>query len=289
MIDTDYRLERRLATLDSDLHRRYKDCVLTSQAMLTRYRRVFPEYTDHSILHAMNVENYCNQLIGEQVDRLTADAIYVLLMGCLFHDVGMGISWEDYECFKLKLDNPTSAQTFGEIIRDSHHKLSAMYLEKYWELLDIPNEAYLFAIMQVCKGHRKTDLMNEENYPPTYRLIKGDGICLPYLAAILRLADELDVAVDRNSSLLYDIDKIKDPVEYMEHSKHNAIRSVELDEHTITLYARSSDSVIRSELIFICEKIEEKLRYCRMVAACYKIPIMQKNVRLVMDTDEKMS
>ncbi|MEG2297060.1 MAG: hypothetical protein RSC13_05455, partial [Clostridium sp.] len=72
MMDTDYRLERRLATLDSDLHRRYKDCVLTSQTMLTHYQRVFPTFTDHTVLHTLNVINYCNQLIGDQIDRLTA-------------------------------------------------------------------------------------------------------------------------------------------------------------------------------------------------------------------------
>ncbi|MEG2200522.1 MAG: hypothetical protein RRY25_09625, partial [Anaerovorax sp.] len=91
-------------------------------------------------------------------------------------------------------------------------------------------------------------------------------------------------AADRNSSLLYDIDKIKGSVEHMEYSKHNAIRSVELDEHTITLYARSSDAIIRSELVLIREKIEEKLRYCRMVAASRsEFVITPQTVRLVID------
>ncbi|MEF9939193.1 MAG: hypothetical protein RR768_03600 [Clostridium sp.] len=284
MMDTDYRLERRLATLDSDLHRRYKDCVLTSQTMLTHYQRVFPTFTDHTVLHTLNVINYCNQLIGDQIDRLTADDIYVLLMGCLFHDVGMGISREYYEHFKLQLDTPPSAQALDKIIRNSHHEFSAMYLKKYWRILDIPDETYLFAIMQVCRGHRKVDLMNEENYPSTYRLIKGDGICLPYLAAILRLADELDVAADRNISFLYDIDQIKNPIDHMWYSKNLAIRTVDLSEHTITLYAQSDDSVIRSELVLIREEIEENLRYCRMVAASRsEFVITQQTVRLVMN------
>lgn len=244
----------------------------------------FHQYTDHTILHTMNVTNFCNHLIGDQVECLTADDIYVLLMVCLFHDVGMGISKEDYELFKLRLKNPSPSQEFAEVIRSSHNELSAMYLEKYWKLLDIPNESYLFGIMQVCKGHRKTDLMNEENYPAIYQVGEGRSICLPYLAAILRLADELDVATDRNISFLHDINQIKNPIAYMEHSKHQAIRAVNLNEHTITLYARSDDAVIRSELMRIREKIEENLHYCRMVAEGRSaFVITQQTVRLVMN------
>lgn len=140
-MDIDYHLERRLSILDSNLQRRYKDCLLTSDAMLTRYQSTFHQYTDHTILHTMNVTNFCNHLIGDQVECLTADDIYVLLMGCLFHDVGMGISKEDYELFKPRLKNPSPSQEFAEVIRSSHNELSAMYLEKYWKLLDIPNES----------------------------------------------------------------------------------------------------------------------------------------------------
>ncbi|MEG1408177.1 MAG: hypothetical protein RSD23_09985, partial [Ruthenibacterium sp.] len=153
---------------------------------------------------------------------------------------------------------------------------------KYWKLLDIPDKTYLFAIMQVAKGHRKTELMHAEDYPATYLVENGSSVCLPYLAAILRLADELDVAADRNISFLYDIDQIKDPIEHMEHCKHQAILSVEIDRQTITLYTQSNESMIQRELMLIREKIEEKLRYCRMVAASRsEFVITQQTVRLV--------
>ncbi|MEG1381344.1 MAG: HD domain-containing protein [Ruthenibacterium sp.] len=284
MMNTDYCLERRLSMLDTELHRRYKDCVLTSQTMLTRYQSVFPEYTDHTILHTMNVTDFCNRLIDEQVYSLTADAIYVLLMGCLFHDVGMGVSLEDYKNFMLQLDNQPSSLALDEDIRNFHNEFSALYLEKYWKLLDIPNKTYLFAIMQVAKGHRKTELMHEEDYPATYLVGNGSSVCLPYLAAVLRLADELDISDERNTVLMYDIDMIKDPISHMEFSKHKAIRSVEMDEHTITLCAQSNDPVIRSALMLIREKIEETLHYCRMVAANRSaFVITQQTVQLVMN------
>lgn len=284
MIGTDYHLERQLSVLDSALHRRYKDCVATSQLLLTRYQSTFPEYTDHSFLHTMNVIDFCNQLIGDQINRLTADDIYVLLMGCLFHDVGMGVSQNDYDCFKVRLGQPCQTRGIDENIRDFHHELSALYLEKYWELLDIPNEAFLFAIMQVCRGHRKNELLDMNNYPTTYLVGEERSVCIPYLAALLRLADELDISDDRNTVLMYNIDMIKNPTSHMEFIKHKAIRSVELDEHIITFCAQSDNPAIRSELMLIREKIEEKLHYCRMVAASRSpFVITQQTVRLVMN------
>ena len=67
--------------------------------MLSRYQCTFPEYTDHSTLHTLEIVDICNALIGDQIDRLTADDLYVLLMSALFHDVGMGISEKDFYSF----------------------------------------------------------------------------------------------------------------------------------------------------------------------------------------------
>ncbi len=269
-MDMDYRLERRLSVLDPSLHRRYKDCVVVSQTMLSRYRSTFPTYTDHSSLHAMEVADFCNRLVGEQMEKLSADDIYVLLMGCLFHDVGMGVSREDYEHFKPRLGlshltGPSSEQERCEIIRDFHQELSGMYLEKYGDLLDIPNKAYRFAIIQVCRGHRKTDLMEEAEYPATWPVGEGRRVCLPYLAALLCLADELDVAQDRNISFMYDIDKVDNLISRMEFQKHQAIHRVELGKDTILLHAQSDDPAVRSELMRLSEKLGDKLRYCRLV------------------------
>ena len=86
----DYGIERRLAHRAPALHRRYRDCMVTSQRMLTRYENYFPDFTDHTVLHTLSILDLCNQLIGSQMERLTAEDLYVLLMGALFQEVGMG-------------------------------------------------------------------------------------------------------------------------------------------------------------------------------------------------------
>lgn len=119
----------------------------------------------------------------------------------------------------VRLGQPCQTREIDKDIRDFHHELPAMYLEKYWEFLDIPNEAFLFAIMQVCRGHRKNELLNLDDYPTTYLVREERSVCIPYLAALLRLADELDTSVDRNTDLMYDIDMINNPISRMEFVK----------------------------------------------------------------------
>ncbi len=96
-MELDYGIERRLARRSPELHSRYRDCVVTSQRMLSRYENYFPDFTDHTVLHTLDILDLCNQLIGRQIERLTPEDLYVLLMGALFHDVGMGVSVSDFE------------------------------------------------------------------------------------------------------------------------------------------------------------------------------------------------
>ena len=101
----EFSMEKRLRELDPSLHRRFTDTVAVIQRMLQKYQRLFPEYTDHSTLHSLSVIHFCNRLIGpEQIKRLDADSIYILLMGCYLHDTGMGITEKQYEEFKPQID-----------------------------------------------------------------------------------------------------------------------------------------------------------------------------------------
>lgn len=43
-----FALEFRLRELDVDLHRRFADCIFALQMILSNYKLLFPEYTDHS-------------------------------------------------------------------------------------------------------------------------------------------------------------------------------------------------------------------------------------------------
>ena len=286
----DYGIERRLARHAPELHSRYRDCVVISQRMLCRYENYFPDFTDHTVLHTLDILELCNQLIGSQIEKLNAQELYVLLMGALFHDVGMGVSVSDFEQFRgvLGIPEPVDDTQRDWAVRDYHQELSGLYLQKYWRMLDFPNEAYARAVIQVCRGHRKTDLLDETGYPPQFEVEPGKMVSLPYLAALLCLADELDITAERNVSFLYDVEKMPSARDRREFRKHMAIRRVELEPERVVVHACTEDPEIRAGVEEVTDKLRDKLLLCRRVASeRSSFVITQADVVLRMEQPEE--
>ena len=282
----DYAMERRLRIMNPELHRRFTDAVFALQYNLSNYKLIFPEYTDHSNLHSMTVIDFCNRLIGDRIDRLNADELYVLLMGCYFHDTGMGITMNDYREFSAQIDfrdyfDTHSREDLPEIIRSFHNEYSGLFIRKYAELFELPSEEHLWAVIQIARGHRKTDLMDEKEYPSALCVPDGNTVCLPYLAALIRLADEIDVAAARNPTLLYDIESLTDAVEIIENKKVKAVRELLVTEDEFVLLVDPSDEVILGHIRNMVVKMQKTLDFCRRVAAL-RTPyvITQQRVRM---------
>lgn len=263
-----FALEFRLRELDHDLHTRFTDCVFVLQKILSNYKLLFPEYTDHSELHSLTVIDFCNTLIGERIHLLNKNEIYVLLCACYFHDTGMGITKKDFEAFSDKIDfgdyfekhpNPTAA----EQIRDFHNEYSGLFIRKYAELFEFPSSAHLEAVIQIARGHRKTDLKDERIYPIELPTPDGETICLPYLAALIRLADEIDVTADRSSKLLYDLEAITDEHQLFEHKRHRAVRELIISNDAFTLMIDDSDPVVLEMIHRMKDKMQQTLDTCR--------------------------
>ena len=279
-------IERRLSRLSPELHGRYRDCVVISQRMLTRYENYFPDFTDHTVLHTLDILELCNELIGDQLEKLSAEDLYVLMMGALFHDVGMGVSLADLEEFRqvLGFPEPEDDTARAWAVRDYHQELSGLFLKKYGPILDLPNENYLHAVIQVCRGHRKTDLLDEAGYPPRLEVEPGKAVYLPYLAALLCLADELDIAAGRNISFLYDVEHMPSPRDRREFRKHIAIHRVDLEPERVVVHARTEDPEIQAGVRELCAKLLDKLLLCRRVAA-ERSPFVITQAGVVLDLE----
>ena len=285
---TDYLLEKRLRELDPDLHRRFKDTVLVSRYMLSNYKQLFPEYTDHSELHSLTVIDSCNRLIGaHQINKLNKDEIFVLLIACYLHDSGMGISEKDYDAFKDLLDekqcfaaHPDASK--ADFVREHHNEFSGLFIEKYAELFELPSKEHVFAVKQVARGHRKTDLFDEDEYPSALRMPDGSTVCLPYLAAVIRLADEVDVVASRNPMVLYDIDLLTSKTEIAENRKLEAVKSIKMTRSSFILYADTDDEELLVSLNRMVDKMQQTLDLCRdVVNKRTTFSISQKKVILV--------
>ena len=266
--NSDFAMERCLREMDPALHRNFSNAVFGLQNLLSSYKHLFPDFTDHTELHSLTVIDFCNRLIGHQIERMNADEIYALLMGCYFHDVGMGISQRDYDAFSklipfgdyFKTHDPAD---LPRVIRDYHNEFSGYFLRKYSEFFEIPSQAHLHAIIQIARGHRKTLLTDEAEYPLALPMPNGNTVCLPYLSALIRLADEIDVAAARNSVLLYDIASIEDSYEVMFHKTVKDVRQLIISEKAFTMVVDTDEQEVFDEIVRIRSKMQSTLDDCR--------------------------
>ena len=262
-----FALEFRLRELDKDLHKRFTDCVFVLQKILSNYKLIFPEFTDHTELHSITVIDFCRSLIGDALYRLNKNEIYVLLCGCYFHDTGMGITEKDFETFSRQIDfvdysdkHPNASR--AEMIRDFHNEFSGLFIRKYAELFEFPSPTHTDAVIQISRGHRKTDLMDDKIYPTALAMPDGEKVCLPYLAALLRLADEIDVTAARNPTLLYDLEAIIDDRQLLEHKRHRAVRDLKIEEDAFILLIDDSDPVVAGKIEKMAGKMQQTLDTC---------------------------
>ena len=272
--ETEFLLEKKLYQNESELSMRYRNNLPILDVMLEKFFNHFPNFTDHSLLHSMSIIHITNQLIGlEHLDALNEDAIYIYLMATLLHDCGMGIRESDLNQFMAFMGFPSGEEILDEdipeVIRKYHQKISAGFVMKYWQILDIPDEKYALAIARLCNGHRVADLFDLENYPVDYEIRDGVTVNLAGLAALLRLADELDIASDRNPDIIYAEKLMKNNNErsLVEFARHEAIHNVlfQADTHTITVCAQSEDPALKVAIEDCVAEVRKKMDYGRRV------------------------
>ena len=265
-----YLIERKLREEDKDLHKRAAESVFVLQTMLSKYLTRFPDFTDHSFLHSLNVLDYCNRILGyEQIEKLCPEECYVLIMACYLHDIGMGIGNRDFAEFSEKLDfgdyfDNHDRQNDAETVRAFHNEYSGLFIRKYSEVFDIPSESMTRAIVQISRGHRKTDLLDRSEFGD---IKTGDAIIrTAYLSAVMRLADEIDVASDRNPILLFGDKALKDDTSIIEFGLHESILHVDVEDDAVTLHTKPKTAEFRPKIEMLADKITNTLNYCKAVA-----------------------
>lgn len=287
----DYSLETKLKKEAPDLHRLYCDSVLACQNMLLRYKAFFPNFTDHTVLHSLDVIEFCNGIIGDQVEQLNADEIFVLLMAAYLHDVGMGIDLNSFEAYLHEIPSAAAYRAANpdedipNIIRMFHNEFSGCFIRRYAPFFEMPSDAHLFAIVQVSRGHRKTDLYDEAEYPAELPVPNGNVLHLPYLSALIRLADELDIAVYRNIKFLYDASKMTKKNDIIAFGTHEAIRDVIPEEDCFRMIIREpKDPIVREGLDELIVKLGITLAECVDVTA-KRTPFTISQTRIVIEKE----
>jgi len=143
-------------------------------------------YTDHSVNHSERVIEKLSKLTNDLMDSsISSTEVYVLLASAYLHDIGM----QDERFKGCDLDQ----------IRIHHHELTRKIItnrsfdqssEKIPLGLELVPAEIVHTIACVAEAHRQTNL-RENRYR---EFVYGDQKIRPrLLAALLRLADELDI------------------------------------------------------------------------------------------------
>ena len=158
--------------------------------------KTFPEYTKHDIEHSERVIDYLDLIIPDSLKKeLDTYEIFFLLASAYLHDIGM-------------IRFPEDEDTDSELIREMHHLRSEKFIVENYKDLSIEDEHQARIIGKICRGHRKEDLRSFRI--ETYKI--GHTINVPLLAALLRIADELDITFERAPFVIYEHIPPKDQI-----------------------------------------------------------------------------
>lgn len=144
------------------------------------------DFTDHGVKHARKVQENLSRLVPQQLrEQLTPFEIFVLLCASCLHDVGMMMA--------KTVGEPT------ERIRMNHFLRSRQFVEKNHRELGLDrHEATIIGEICAAHGMPSLDYLRENDYS----LHPHGRIRVPLLAALLRLADLLDMTYGRAPELV---------------------------------------------------------------------------------------
>lgn len=284
-MNTDYLLQKQLKKLNPELLQNFRNVAMVMSRTLEKTENLFPYFTDHTIRHALIVIDFFERLIGEDnIGKMNEDEIYILLCAAYMHDFGMTMDLKTFEKYKpivvpeeyWNLQTMDDIDSTREMIRSYHQLFSGKLIEKYAPFFEIPSDEHAYCIAQVCRGHRKADLFDPSEYNPKFKLPNGNTVCLPYLAALIRLADELDIAVDRNPISSYEFH-----MDNLNYRQHFAVKHLETMDDRFVMDIQTDEEEVRQACIIAAGKLEEVLQYCvKVIDEVTPFEIHQRSLEL---------
>lgn len=161
-------------------------------------------YTLHGLDHSNNIITILDKLVDglNPADALNDTEIFCLLSSVYLHDVGMQCKFpNDVERAAKISELKKRPYTFQDLIRDEHHIRSGQYIKDTYKNLKL-DHVEAECIRLISEGHRQIKLESKEydDQPIGFERVR-----VRLLAALLRLADELDIVYTRAPETLLDI------------------------------------------------------------------------------------
>lgn len=215
-----------------------------ARPVLGRSTGVLSEFTEHDLNHSLGVEKMYDLLFKNEFSTLSEDERFILIAATILHDIGMvgnAVEWRGRE----------------DQLRDSHHSRSRDAINENRLKLGL-SQIEAETIGSIAEAHRKVDFNTLEVSLP-YGI--GKSIRPRFLAALLRLADELHVTDDRAPEFVTKLIN-PNPLSRTHHERHQVITGVDwsLGEiNVINVAAIVNDWDMENALNEMIKEIQEKL------------------------------
>jgi molecular chaperone HtpG len=239
------------------------------------------------------------------LSRLSVPEVMLLILTAFFHDIGMApeekylrawkgdlegldtefamIEQNKYirfrnsnvkkveEIQRLHDENKHSvAQTLeeyliSEYIRITHAERAREIIAKDWNGKIFYKNVDLTSIFaRLCFSHNE-DAMQLLEFE-SFELCDHDTyICIPFIAAILRLADIIDFDPKRTPSILFSHLAVRHPISLAEWKKHQAITAWTISSDKLIYSEKCKHPAIEASIRSFCDVIDNELKNCNLI------------------------
>jgi molecular chaperone HtpG len=202
-------------------------------SFLAKITETFQEFTIHDIRHSDRVISILNWLMVDQLkNALNQYEIFFLLGASILHDIGMAnlpaLLHDDKEFQSFMIKKKALGLGNDEIVRDyirsAHHLRSERFINEKYGDLNIKNGVQAQIIGRICRGHRD-NLTNRDLYD-NRTMYLSHSVNVPLLAALLQIADELDLDFERAPMTLFNNFEIRNPLSKVEWEKNLSVTGI---------------------------------------------------------------
>ena len=226
------------------LYENYRDNCTVVQRMLEKYKKIYPNISDYSIMHFIDIAEFCDLIMDrKKLESLNEDECYCLLLAALFAHTGFGLNQEIMNRYinRLGIQKQTQSLTFLQIMSKYHVLFSACLIEEYGDIFEFPSEKHKHAITSMLYfiGGNSDDINQLEEI---LVLDNKNTVRLKDLAAVLVVGNQLAELKNINPDLDYeDFDKYNSE-EIVGFVERNVVRSISVKGDKLVIEAGGSDS-----------------------------------------------
>ena len=226
------------------LYGNYRDNCTVVQRMLEKYKKLYPNISDYSIMHFIDIAEFCDMIMDKQkLKNLNEDECYCLLSAALFAHIGFGLNQEIMNRYvdKLGIQKQAEELTFFPVMSKYHVLFSACLLEEYGDIFEFPSDLHKYAIIRMLHfiGENGTAPVQLEE---ALVLNNQNVISLRELAAVLAVGNQLAELKNANIDLSYDKFDKYNSEEIVGFVERNVVRSIKVKDGKLVIEAGGSDS-----------------------------------------------